>query len=153
MGANGAKKVGDKAPEHIALPLRLVEASRICATLPFVLCPIEGAIMSNNLASVVSAPIPEQQDPHPVPRDQKLPGVSSSEGNGAVAPREITFIEAVWELGEWAGNHYDATGGPDFGAPSLAQSEYVDNEWHLRDEDGKLIAIAGRDGDGNVGVI
>jgi hypothetical protein len=77
----------------------------------------------------------------------------TSRSNGAALSREITFVHAVWELGEWANNHYDAGHGPDFGTPSIAESEYVDNEWHLRDEHGKLIASVGRDGDGNVGVI
>lgn len=78
---------------------------------------------------------------------------SGCEGDGAVAPREITFIEAAWELGEWAGEHYYAGQGPDFGAPSLTESEYVDDQWHLRDEDRKLIAIVGRDAKGHVGVV
>jgi hypothetical protein len=109
-------------------------------------------MLSNNLAGAVSASIPQKQDPTPVPPDRMLPPVSGSESNRAVAPREITFIEAAWELGDWVGNHYNAGQGPDFGAPSLAESEYVNNEWHLRDEDGKLIAIVGRDDRGHLGV-
>jgi hypothetical protein len=57
---------------------------------------------------------------------------------GTVTRQEIAFVDAVWELNDWA--HGNGIGLRNISAD---ESTFVNGCWELRDEEGRLVARVG----------
>ena len=65
--------------------------------------------------------------------------MESTTATGGTVPRqEIAFIDAVWELKNWAHGE-----GIDLSNISADESTFENGCWELRDEEGKLVARVG----------